>query len=105
MILRKLRQVLVEVEHDGNGNNQGYREEVVTYELLDDIPVQSLDVSQWVEIPEHLEETQFVPHPSQHLGDAVKNGNQPTEAMGNGSAHLQSSAMFSDVFKIFHHLK
>ena len=39
MILRELRQVLIEVEHDGDGDDQCNREEVVAYELLDNVPV------------------------------------------------------------------
>ena len=85
MILGKLRQVVVEVEHDGNGDDERYREEVVAYELLDDIPVQSFDVSQWVEILEHLEESQFMPNPSHDLSHPAQFSAQPSEGSGEPS--------------------
>ena len=95
MILGKLLQVVVEVEHDGNGNDERYREEVVTHELLDDIPVQSFDVSQWVEILEHLEESQFMANPFHHLSHPAEfsaqpseGSGEPSESVGHGSAEF-----------------
>ena len=95
MILGKLRQVVVEVEHDGNGDDERYREEVVAYELLDDISVQSFDVSQWVEILEYLEESQFMPnpshdfsHPAQFSAQPSEGSGEPSESSSHGSAEL-----------------
>ena len=60
MVLGKLRQVVVDIEDDGYGDNQCDTEKVIAHEFLDDVPVQSLDVSQWVEEPEKPQEPKFV---------------------------------------------
>ena len=49
MILRVFRQVGVEVDDNGNGYDEHYREEVMPDELLDDIPVENLDVAAWID--------------------------------------------------------
>ena len=40
MVGRKLIDILIEVEHHGNGNNQCYGKEICTQELLDKIHIQ-----------------------------------------------------------------
>jgi hypothetical protein len=48
VISREFRQVLVDVKHNGNGDNQDNGVDIGTYELLDDIPVHSLDILEWI---------------------------------------------------------
>ena len=50
MILRELREVLVNVEDDRDGDNQGDGIEISAYELLYDIPVENLQIAFRVEI-------------------------------------------------------
>ena len=51
MILRKLRQVLIDVEDYGNGNDEEDGEEIRTDKLLYDIPVESADVTEYIQLP------------------------------------------------------
>ena len=58
MVLREFRQVLVHVEHDGDGDDERDGVEIGAYELLDDVPVDALDVMQRIAF---LHPSQFVP--------------------------------------------
>ena len=44
MILRKLRQVFVKIEYDGNGNDQQDGEDISTDKFLYNVPIQSFYV-------------------------------------------------------------
>ena len=46
MALRELIDFLVEVENDGDGDDDGYQKDVSGEELLDDISVDAVDVQQ-----------------------------------------------------------
>ena len=49
MVWREFRQVLVHVEHDGDGDDERDGVEIGAYELLDDVPIKNLDVASRVE--------------------------------------------------------
>ena len=44
MILRKLRQIFVKIEYDGNGNDQQDGEDISTDKFLYNVPIQSFYV-------------------------------------------------------------
>ena len=75
MILCEFRQVLVEVEDDGDGDDQCDGEEIVAYELLDNVPVEPLDVPERVEKPEYAEEPELVPEPARRTALAMSHPN------------------------------
>jgi hypothetical protein len=49
VVVRKLSQVLVDIKDDGNRDNQNDGIEIGTNELVDDIPVHSLNEAEWVD--------------------------------------------------------
>ena len=82
MVFRELGQVLINVEDYGNGEYQGYREEICSDKLLDDIPVHPLDVTEGVEIFKHSQKTQFSANPFKYpLKQTRVVGRPPKEAM------------------------
>ena len=80
VVLSELGQILVDVEDNGDTDNQDNREEICADEFLDNIPVESLDEG-------GLELLQQACHPA--------------EVLSHPSAGLQESAVFSNLF-VFH---
>ena len=50
MILCKLCQVLVDIKYNTDGDNQEDGENIGADKLLDDIPIQTLDITERVDI-------------------------------------------------------
>ena len=67
VILRELCQVLVHVEHDGDGDNQDDGEEIGADELLDDIPVEPFDEGGLELLQQTTEPAEVLLHPSAEL--------------------------------------
>lgn len=98
MILRELGEILVEVEDYGNGDDQGNGEEIGADELLDDIPVQNLDIT--LGIQEAQEAKVFPQPPEQGLKAGEQSGQLPVATVKR-TPGAEKSAMLSD-FLYFH---
>ena len=70
MVLRELREVLVEVEHNRNGDNQQDGLDVCTDELPDDVPVQNADIAGR---GEQQEQIAYLPHERQTSSSILYN--------------------------------
>jgi hypothetical protein len=55
MVLRKLCQVLIEVEDDGDRDDENDGEEVGANEFLDDVPIHAHDVAKRIEDTQYTE--------------------------------------------------
>ena len=96
MVLCEFLQVLVKVEDNSDGDDQGDGEEIVAQKLLDNVPVELLDVPERVEKPEYAQEPELVSQPA-HSPD------EPPELSGSPSAAAVEPAVFSYLLKIFHY--
>ena len=94
MELRKLSQVLVDVEDDGDADDQGNGKEIGANELTDDIAIKNLDVAERVQFLHPFQTTGYgLPFPL----DPLPSGNKPFEMTVCPSAYLQSFSMFPDL--------
>jgi len=50
VVLRELREVLIDVKDNGDGHDEDDGEEVGSDKLLDDIPVELMEISEWVQV-------------------------------------------------------
>ena len=73
MVFGELRKILVDIEHDGNRDDERNGEEIGGEELLDDVPVDGLDIAPGIE------SAKFVAYPSQHGCKPAELAAQPAE--------------------------
>ncbi len=109
MVFGELRQVLIDIEDDGYGDNQGYGEEICPDKLLDDVPIYPLDITEDVEISQHSQEAKPPANPFEYpLKQARVVGCPPEEAMQpfrvprHPSSSLVESAMLPYLTETLH---
>ena len=96
MVLCELSQVVVDIKHDGDRDDQCDAEEVVSQELLDDVPIQSFDVSERVDVFQESQEPQLMTYPAHRF-------DEPCEMFSKPSFELVQFAMFPYLLKSFHY--
>ena len=94
MILRELRQVLIDVEDNGDADDQDNGKEIGTDELSDDVSVEDLDIAERVQL---LDPAQTMCDRLPVLLDPLPSSNESFEMVVNPSGHLQSLSMFPDL--------
>ena len=55
MVLRKLCQILIDIKDNGDANDQRNGKDISTDKLLDDVPVYSLNVTEWIDKSQKLQ--------------------------------------------------
>lgn len=55
MVLRKLCQILIDIKDNGDADDQRNGKDISTDKLLDDVPVYSLNVTEWIDKSQKLQ--------------------------------------------------
>ena len=105
MILRELGQILIHIENDRDRDDENDGKEVSANKLLDDIPVEPLDIAEGVD---PLQPTELSAKPGYCQEQKMKMTAQPPASLSQParmpsypSCRFQSFAMFPD-FAEFH---